>query len=33
MGFWMVGGELGRTLGSIVIVGAVQLLTVQSTPG
>ena len=32
MGFWMVGGELGRTLGPIVIVGAVQLLTVQSTP-
>jgi len=32
MGFWMVGGELGRTLGPIVIVGAIQLLTVTSTP-
>jgi len=32
MGFWMVGGELGRTLGPIVIVGAIQLLTVPSTP-
>jgi FSR family fosmidomycin resistance protein-like MFS transporter len=25
MGFWMVGGELGRTLGPIVIVSAIQL--------
>ena len=32
MGFWMVGGELGRTLGPIIIVGAIQLLTVSSTP-
>jgi FSR family fosmidomycin resistance protein-like MFS transporter len=32
MGFWMVGGELGRTLGPIVIVGAIQLLSVRSTP-
>jgi FSR family fosmidomycin resistance protein-like MFS transporter len=26
MGFWMVGGELGRTLGPIVVVSAVALL-------
>jgi FSR family fosmidomycin resistance protein-like MFS transporter len=32
MGFWMVGGELGRTLGPIVIVSAVQLLTLGGTP-
>ena len=32
MGFWMVGGELGRTLGPIVIVSAVGLLTLQGTP-
>jgi FSR family fosmidomycin resistance protein-like MFS transporter len=32
MGFWMVGGELGRTLGPIVIVGAVQILTLRGTP-
>jgi FSR family fosmidomycin resistance protein-like MFS transporter len=32
MGFWMVGGELGRTLGPIVIVSAVQLLTLTGTP-
>jgi FSR family fosmidomycin resistance protein-like MFS transporter len=32
MGFWMVGGELGRTLGPIVIVSAIQLLTLKSTP-
>lgn len=32
MGFWMVGGELGRTLGPIVIVSAVRLLTLQGTP-
>ena len=32
MGFWMVGGELGRTLGPIVIVGAIQLLTLRGTP-
>jgi FSR family fosmidomycin resistance protein-like MFS transporter len=31
MGFWMVGGELGRTLGPIVIVSAVRLLTLQGT--
>jgi len=32
MGFWMVGGELGRTLGPIVVVSAVQLLTLRGTP-
>ena len=32
MGFWMVGGEFGRTLGPIVIVSAVQLLTLKGTP-
>nr|MBC8450017.1 MFS transporter [Chloroflexota bacterium] len=32
MGFWMVGGELGRTLGPILIVSVVQWLTLQSTP-
>jgi len=32
MGFWMVGGELGRTLGPVVIVSALQLLTLQGTP-
>jgi FSR family fosmidomycin resistance protein-like MFS transporter len=32
MGFWMVGGELGRTLGPIVIVSALQILAPRSTP-
>jgi FSR family fosmidomycin resistance protein-like MFS transporter len=32
MGFWMVGGEVGRTLGPIVIVSALELLTLQGTP-
>jgi FSR family fosmidomycin resistance protein-like MFS transporter len=32
MGFWMVGGELGRTLGPLVIVSAIQLLTLRGTP-
>jgi len=32
MGFWMVGGELGRTLGPIVIVSAIGLLTLKGTP-
>jgi FSR family fosmidomycin resistance protein-like MFS transporter len=32
MGFWMVGGELGRTLGPLVIVSALQFLTLQGTP-
>jgi FSR family fosmidomycin resistance protein-like MFS transporter len=31
MGFWMVGGELGRTLGPIIIVGAVNVLTLEGT--
>jgi len=32
MGFWMVGGELGRTLGPIAIVSAVRLLSLEGTP-
>lgn len=32
MSFWMVGGELGRTLGPIIIVSAVSTLGVQRTP-
>jgi len=32
MGFWMVGGELGRTLGPLVVVTAIQLLTLEGTP-
>ena len=32
MGFWMVGGELGRTLGPLVIVTAVSILTLEGTP-
>ena len=32
MSFWMVGGELGRTLGPILIVSAVRLLTLEGTP-
>jgi FSR family fosmidomycin resistance protein-like MFS transporter len=32
MGIWMVGGELGRTLGPIIIVTAVALLTLKGTP-
>jgi len=32
MGFWMVGGELGRTLGPIVIVSAVGWLGLRGTP-
>jgi len=32
MGFWMVGGELGRTLGPIIVVSAVAVLTLQGTP-
>jgi FSR family fosmidomycin resistance protein-like MFS transporter len=31
MGFWMVGGEAGRTLGPIVIVSAIALLTLEGT--
>ncbi|MBD3235505.1 MAG: MFS transporter [Candidatus Eisenbacteria bacterium] len=32
MGLWMVGGELGRTLGPIVIVTALKLLGQDDTP-
>jgi FSR family fosmidomycin resistance protein-like MFS transporter len=32
MGIWMVGGELGRTLGPIVVVTAVELLSLEGTP-
>ncbi|MDY7079658.1 MAG: MFS transporter [Chloroflexota bacterium] len=32
MGFWMVGGELGRFLGPVVIVSGIRLLTLQGTP-
>ena len=32
MGFWMVGGELGRTIGPILIVSAVAILTLEGTP-
>jgi len=32
MGFWMVGGELGRTLGPILIVTALEVLTPSGTP-
>jgi FSR family fosmidomycin resistance protein-like MFS transporter len=32
MGLWMVGGELGRTLGPIVIVSVIRLLTLKGTP-
>jgi FSR family fosmidomycin resistance protein-like MFS transporter len=32
MGFWMVGGELGRTLGPLIIVTAVTRLGLQGTP-
>jgi FSR family fosmidomycin resistance protein-like MFS transporter len=32
MGFWMVGGELGRALGPLSIVTAVQFLGLKGTP-
>ena len=32
MGFWMVGGELGRALGPVVIVSAARLLTLEGAP-
>jgi FSR family fosmidomycin resistance protein-like MFS transporter len=32
MGFWMVGGELGRTLGPMTIVTTVQLIGLRGTP-
>jgi FSR family fosmidomycin resistance protein-like MFS transporter len=31
MSFWMVGGELGRTLGPLVIVSAIGILTLEGT--
>lgn len=32
MGFWMVGGELGRTLGPILVVSAIGYLTLGGLP-
>ncbi|HOG45452.1 MAG TPA: MFS transporter [Anaerolineae bacterium] len=32
MGFWMVGGELGRTLGPIIVVSTVGWLSLRGTP-
>lgn len=32
MSFWMVGGELGRTLGPVILVSAVSTLGIQRTP-
>lgn len=32
MGFWMVGGELGRTLGPLTVVTTVQLIGLKGTP-
>jgi FSR family fosmidomycin resistance protein-like MFS transporter len=32
MGFWMVGGELGRTLGPVVVVAAVEAFTLGGLP-
>lgn len=32
MGFWMLGGELGRTLGPIVAVSAVGVVTLEGLP-
>jgi FSR family fosmidomycin resistance protein-like MFS transporter len=32
MGFWMVGGELGRTLGPLIIVTAVTFYSLEGTP-
>jgi FSR family fosmidomycin resistance protein-like MFS transporter len=32
MGFWMVGGELGRTLGPVIAVTAVELLGLHGMP-
>ncbi len=32
MGLWMVGGELGRVLGPIVVVSTVKLLGLEGTP-
>jgi len=30
--FWMVGSEFGRTIAPIVIIGAIQLFTLEGTP-
>jgi FSR family fosmidomycin resistance protein-like MFS transporter len=32
MGFWMVGGEAGRTLGPLTVVTTVQLIGLRGTP-
>jgi FSR family fosmidomycin resistance protein-like MFS transporter len=32
MGFWMVGGELGRTLGPLIIVTTVEVIGLRGTP-
>ncbi len=32
MGLWMVGGELGRTLGPVVVVAAVRVLSLEGLP-
>jgi len=32
MSFWMVGGELGRTLGPIIIVSVVTVFSLEATP-
>ena len=32
MGFWMVGGELGRTLGPLIVVTAVSFVSLEGTP-
>jgi FSR family fosmidomycin resistance protein-like MFS transporter len=32
MSFWMVGGELGRVLGPVIIVASIQLLTQRGIP-
>lgn len=32
MGIWMVGGELGRTLGPVIIVTAIAVLGLEGTP-
>jgi FSR family fosmidomycin resistance protein-like MFS transporter len=32
MGFWMVGGELGRTLGPLTVVTTIQLIGLKGTP-
>jgi FSR family fosmidomycin resistance protein-like MFS transporter len=32
MGFWMVGGELGRTLGPLIIVTVVSFVSLDGTP-